>query len=141
MNMMDDAIGMTGLQALRALIDAGQQAPIANTLGLSLTQIDAGYARFESRHDLRAYNPIGSIHGGYAATLLDSACGCALHSMPDAGLSANSGLVRAEGRVISLGRRVGFTEATLTDEKGRICATATLTLLVIPPPATAVAGH
>jgi uncharacterized protein (TIGR00369 family) len=96
---------------------------------------------------LHAYDPIGSVHGGYAATLLDSACGCAVHSKlaPEQGyttlelkvayhkaLTTETGLVRAVGRVISMGRRAGFAEATLSDENGRLYASATSTLLVTP---------
>jgi uncharacterized protein (TIGR00369 family) len=86
------------------------------------------------------------VHGGYAATLLDSACGCALHSRLTGEqsyvtlelkvafhkpMTQDTGLVRAEGRVLSLGRRVGYTEATLTDANGTLYASATSTLLVI----------
>ena len=86
-----------------------------------------------------------SVHGGYAATLLDSACGIAVHSQLSPGrshstlelkvsylrgLTAGSGTVRAVGRVTSLGRRVAFAEATLHDGAGRLCATETSTLLV-----------
>jgi uncharacterized protein (TIGR00369 family) len=92
-----------------------------------------------------AYNPIGSVHGGYAATLLDSACGCAVHSRLSAtqgyttlelkvsyhkGMTRDTGLVRAVGTVVSIGRRVAFSEATLTDAAGRLYASATSTLLV-----------
>ena len=104
---------------------------------------------FEGTPDRRFHNPIGSVHGGYAATLLDSACGIAVHSQTSAdqgyttlelkvsyhrGLSDKSGRVRAEGRVVSLGRRAAFAEAKLTDEAGRLCATATSTLLVFDLP-------
>mgnify|MGYP003526798211 FL=1 len=94
---------------------------------------------------LYQYNPLGAVHGGYAATLLDSACGIATHSSlgPSRGhttlelkvsylrgLSEDSGTVRATGRVVSVGRRVAFAEATLHDGAGRLCATASSTLLV-----------
>ena len=93
-----------------------------------------------------AYNPIGSVHGGYAATLLDSACGCAVHSKLSAGqtyttlelkvafhkaVTKETGTVRAEGRVISFGRRAAFAEAKITDVAGRLYASATSTLLVM----------
>lgn len=89
---------------------------------------------------------MGTVHGGYAATLLDSACGLAVHSRLAAGqghttlelkvsylraLTEDSGVVRGEGRVISMGRRVAFAEATLHDGNGRLCATATSTLLLL----------
>ena len=109
---------------------------------------------FEGSPDRRVYNPIGSVHGGYAATLLDSACGCAVHAAlgPTQGyttlelkvayhraLNDASGPVRAEGRILSIGRRVAFAEATLKDAHGRLCASATSTLLVFDVQAPAPA--
>ena len=100
---------------------------------------------FEGAPDRSVYNPLGAVHGGYAATLLDSACGIAVHSALGAnrghttlelkisylrGLSDRSGTVRATGRAVSVGRRVAFADATLHDGEGRLCATATSTLLV-----------
>jgi uncharacterized protein (TIGR00369 family) len=141
--------GLSGLEQLRALIDAGTPAPIAVTLGFSLVEIEEGRAVFEGHPDRSVYNPIGSVHGGYAATLLDSACGCAIHSRLSAEqgyttlelkisyhrpLTDISGPVRAEGRVVSIGRRAGFAEATLTDGNGRLCASATSTLLIFANP-------
>jgi len=101
---------------------------------------------FEAVPGAHVYNPIGTVHGGYAATLLDSACGCAVHSKLSAtqayttlelkvayhrAMTKDTGLVRAEGRVISIGRRAAFAEATLKDADGRLYASATSTLLVI----------
>ncbi|GHD20737.1 PaaI family thioesterase [Tianweitania populi] len=141
---------LDGLAQLWAMLGAGVPASIGETLGFSLVEVDAGRAVFEGQPDRRVYNPIGSVHGGYAATLLDSACGIAAHSQLAAdegyttlelkvsylrGLSDKSGRVRAEGRVVSRGRRVVFAEAALVDGAGRLCATATSTLLVfsLPP--------
>lgn len=141
----DNPDGLDGLEQLRTLLAAGIQPPIADTLNFALVKIEAGLAVFEGTPSRSVYNPIGSVHGGYAATLLDSACGCAVHSRLNAKqgyttlelkvsyhrpLSDMSGRVRAEGRLISLGRRAGFAEAKLFDEKGRLCASATSTLLV-----------
>ncbi len=85
------------------------------------------------------------MHGGYAATLLDSAMGCAVHTRTKAGqgyttlelkvayhraMTDQSGPVRAEGRVISFGRRAAFAEGRLFDRNGKLCATATTTCLV-----------
>lgn len=134
-----------GLVQLRAWIADGRHPPMAKTLGFRLVEAERGRAVFEGRPDRSVYNPLGGVHGGYAATLLDSACGVAVASAlgPDRGhttlelkvsylrgLSERSGTVRAEGRLVSLGQRVGFAEATLHDESGRLCATATSTLLV-----------
>lgn len=119
--------------------------PINTTMGFTLVEIEKGRAVFEGNPDQTVYNPIGSVHGGYAATLLDSACGCAVHASlrADQGyttlelkvayhrpLSDASGPVRAEGKILSIGRRTAFAEARLTDRDGRLCATATSTLLI-----------
>lgn len=139
------APGVTGLEQLQAMIAAGGRPPIGDTLDFTLTEAGDGWAVFEGTPGRHAYNPIGTIHGGYAATLLDSACGCAAHSKLSAGqgyttlelkvayhkaMTDKTGPIRAEGRVISFGRRAAFTEATIKDAAGRIYATATSTLLV-----------
>lgn len=134
-----------GLAQLLRMRDEGQNAPLGDTLGFRLVEIERGFAAFEGTPERRAYNPIGTIHGGFAAALLDSACGCAVHSRLEAGqayttlelkvsyhraLTEATGLVRAEGRTLSFGRRVAFAEAKLLDGDGRLCASATSTLLV-----------
>lgn len=141
-----DRAALSGIEQLRAMIATGRQPPIGETLGFALVAVEEGRAVFEGNPDGRVYNPIGSVHGGYAATLLDSACGIAVHSKlaPGQGyttlelkisyvrgMTVDTGVVRAEGTVISMGRRVAFAEAKLTDAAGRILATATSTLLVI----------
>ena len=141
-----DRAALSGIEQLRAMIATGRQPPIGETLGFSLVAVEEGRAVFEGNPDGRVYNPIGSVHGGYAATLLDSACGIAVHSKlaPGQGyttlelktsyvrgMTVDTGVVRAEGTVISMGRRVAFAEAKLTDAAGRVLATATSTLLVI----------
>jgi uncharacterized protein (TIGR00369 family) len=137
---------MSGLDQLRAWMAGGRQPAIGETLGFKLVEAEEGRAVFEGIPGLHVYNPIGMVHGGYAATLLDSACGCAVHSRLSAAqayttlelkvayhkaMRADTGPVRAEGRVISLGRRTAFAEARLTDAEGRLLATATSTLLVM----------
>jgi len=139
------APGVTGLEQLRAMIAAGGRPPIGDTLDFSLTEAGDGWAVFEGTPGRHAYNPIGTVHGGYAAALLDSACGCAAHSKLSASqgyttlelkvayhkaMTDKTGPVRAEGRIISFGRRAAFTEATIKDAAGRVYATATSTLLV-----------
>jgi uncharacterized protein (TIGR00369 family) len=134
-----------GLEQLEAMIARGLKAPIGQTLGFELVEVERGRVVFEGKPDRSVYNPLGAVHGGYAATLLDSACGIATHSTlgPNRGhttlelkvsyirgLSEHSGVVRATGRVVSSGRRVAFAEAELHDGEGRLCATATSTLLV-----------
>lgn len=140
---VDDA--PDGLKQLSAMLSGDLKAPMGETLGFKLVELERGQVVFEGTPDRSVYNPLGSVHGGYAATLLDSACGIAVHSQLGAnrghttlelkvsylrGLSERSGTVRATGRTISVGRRVAFAEATLHDGEGRLCATATSTLLV-----------
>ena len=142
----ETAPGQSGLEQLQTYLRRGLRAGIGETLRFQLVEIEDGRALFEGEPDLHAYNPIGTIHGGYAATLLDSACGCAVHSKLSAGqtyttlelkiayhkaMTAKTGLVRAEGRVASIGRRAAFAEARLTDVHGRLYASATSTLLIM----------
>jgi uncharacterized protein (TIGR00369 family) len=134
-----------GFRQLRAMLAGELTAPMGEKLGFTLVEVERGHVVFEGTPNRSVYNPLGSAHGGYAATLLDSASGIAVHSQLDAnrghttlelkvsyrrGLSERSGTVRATGRVVSAGRRVAFAEATLHDSDGRLCATATSTLLV-----------
>jgi len=137
---------LTGLEQLRAFMHAGRRPGIGVSLDFKLHDVQDGVVTFEGVPGEHAYNPIGSVHGGYAATLLDSACGCAVHSKLSAtqgyttldlkvsylkAMTKDTGPVRTEGRVISIGRRVAFTEATLKDLSGKLLATATSTLLVM----------
>lgn len=143
---MNESEGLPdGLQQLQALLVGGMNAPIGRTLGFELVEVERGRVVFEGKPDRSVYNPLGAVHGGYAATLLDSACGIATHSSLGPGrghtmlelkisylrgLSEDSGTVRTTGRVVSVGRRVAFAEATLHDGAGQLCATASSTLLV-----------
>jgi uncharacterized protein (TIGR00369 family) len=141
-----DRAALSGLDQLRAMVAENRQPPIGKTMDFSLIEVEEGRAVFEGNPDLRVYNPIGSVHGGYAATLLDSACGVAVHSKLAPGqayttlelkvsylrgMTVDTGVVRAEGVVINMGRRVAFAEAKLTDASGKVLATATSTLLVM----------
>lgn len=134
-----------GFQQLVAMLKGDLRAPMGDKLGFTLVELARGRVVFEGTPDRGVYNPLGVVHGGYAATLLDSACGVAVHSQLGAnrghttlelkvsyqrGLTEASGTVRATGRTVSVGRRVAFAEATLHDGEGRLCATATSTLLV-----------
>jgi acyl-coenzyme A thioesterase PaaI-like protein len=74
-----------GLQQLQAMLDGGFKAPIGQTLGFDLVEVERGRVVFEGKPDRSVYNPFGAVHGGYAATLLDSACGIATHSTPGPG--------------------------------------------------------
>jgi uncharacterized protein (TIGR00369 family) len=140
-----ESSALDGLTQLKALLTVGLKAPMGQTLGFEMVEVEHGRVVFEGKPDRSVYNPLGAVHGGYAATLLDSACGIAAHSTlgPNRshttlelkvsylrGLTKDSGTVRATGRVVSAGRRVAFAEAELHDGAGRLCATATSTLLL-----------
>jgi uncharacterized protein (TIGR00369 family) len=146
LSLVDDlAPGKTGLEQLRAMMAAGRMAGIGQSLQFTLVEAETGRTVFEGDPGPHAYNPIGTVHGGYAAALLDSACGCAVHSALSAtqgyttlelkvayhkAMTDQTGPVRAEGRVVSLGRRAAFAEATLKGADGKLYASATSTLLV-----------
>src|SRR6202051_4552836 len=137
--------GLDGLSQLRMLMASGRKPGILVTLDLDLVEVEAGKAVFAGTPGKHVYNPIGTVHGGYAATLLDSACGCAVHSRLTASqgyttlelkvayhkaVTKDTGLLRAEGQLLSFGQRVAFAEAKLTDARGKLYASATSTLLV-----------
>ncbi len=139
------APGLDGLAQLRALMASGRKPGILTALDFDFVEVELGFAVFAGVPGEKAYNPIGTVHGGYAATLLDSACGCAVHSRlsPTQGyttlelkvayhkaISHDSGVLRAEGKVLTIGRRAAFAEARLSDAQGRLYASATSTLLV-----------
>lgn len=137
--------GLNGLDQLRALMASGQKPGILVALDFELVEVDLGKAVCAGKPGEHAYNPLGTVHGGYAATLLGSACGCAVHSRLTGKqayttlelkisyhktITRNTRLLRAESKVLSLGRRAAFAEARLIDAEGRLYATATSTLLI-----------
>jgi uncharacterized protein (TIGR00369 family) len=141
----------SGLDLLRDML-AGllPPPPIAATLGFTLDEIEHGRAVFSLAPGEEHYNPIGSVHGGVYATLLDSAAGCAVQSVLPAGtgytsldlnvkflrrMTVDTGPVRAIGRVVNSSRQTALAEATLIDEKERLLAHATSSCLLFPVPA------
>jgi uncharacterized protein (TIGR00369 family) len=138
---------MSGLEFLTAMADGSlPRPPIMATLGFSGLTVGPGWARFTFEPGEHHYNPIGSVHGGVAATLLDSALGCAVHSTLEAGvgyttvdlqvsfvrpLTSSSGVVRCEGRIIHAGGRVATAEARITDADERLYAHGTATCLIL----------
>ena len=144
----DDLISHDGLGFLRAII-AGElpQPPISELLGFHLAEVDKGRAVFEGVPEFRHYNPIGTVHGGFAATLLDSALGCAIFSTLHKGdtwttlelkvnfvraMTKDTGPVRAEGRIIHRGRTLATSEGDLKDASGKLYAHATTTCMIFP---------
>jgi uncharacterized protein (TIGR00369 family) len=137
--------GLDGLGQMRALMASGRKPGIMISLNFDLVLIEPGIAVFEGTPGEHAYNPIGTVHGGYAATLLDSCCGCAVHTKLSAtqayttlelkvafhrAITRDTKRLRAEGRVVSFGRRAAFSEGTVKDADGKLYASATSTLLV-----------
>jgi uncharacterized protein (TIGR00369 family) len=125
---------LSGLEFMRAIIDGAlAPPPIAKMMDVSIVEVDFGRAVFAMEPAEWMYNPIGSVHGGVAATLLDSCMGCAVHSTLEAGvgyttadlqvryirsMSADTGRVLAEGRVVHCGRRIATAEGRLITEEG-----------------------
>jgi len=142
--------GMAGIDFVRAIFDGKlPPPPIMQTIEPFDQTAEPGVVVFHSTPSFRHYNPIGSVHGGYAATLLDSAMGLAVHTMlpPGTGyttlefkisfvrgMTENTGSVRSEGRILNVGRRAATAEARITDAKGRLLAHATTTCLVFEIP-------
>ena len=143
--------GKTGLEQLQAML-AGElpYPPIANTLDFGLVAVGPGHAVFQGTPGVQHFNPMGGVHGGWFATLLDSALGCAVHSMMPAGrgyttaelsvnyvraLSPRVQRVRAEGRVVHCGRQLATAEARLVGPDGTLYAHGTTTCLVFEHPA------
>ena len=140
--------GRSGLELLQGIVRGEYPpAPMAALLGFRLVEVEAGRAVFQGMPRREHYNPIGSVHGGYHATLLDSCMGCAVHSTLPAGmgyttleikinyvraLTDATGPVRAEGRIIQPGRRVATAEGRLVDAQGKLYAHGTTTCLVFP---------
>ncbi|HMI00615.1 MAG TPA: PaaI family thioesterase [Bradyrhizobium sp.] len=141
---------MPGIDFVRAIFGGKLPAPpIMQTIEPFDSTAEPGVVVMHSVPGFRHYNPIGSVHGGYAATLLDSAMGLAVHSMLPMGtgyttlefkvsfikgMTKDSGPVRTEGRTLNVGRRAATAEARITDAKGRLLAHATTTCLVFEIP-------
>jgi uncharacterized protein (TIGR00369 family) len=139
---------LSGLEFLKGIQEGRlPPPPIAHHLGFTLTEVEEGRALFVGTPDFRLYNPIGSVHGGYIATLLDSAMSCAVHTTAPAGfgyttveikvnfvraVTDRTGPVRAEGKIINAGKRIGTSEGRLTDGQGRLLAHGTATCLIFP---------
>lgn len=123
--------------------------PIMHTLDFVPVEVAKGAVAFQGTPKTDYYNPIGSVHGGYVATLLDSALGCAVHSTLEQGdgyttvelkvnyvrpLTDRTGPVRAEAKVVSVTRRIGIAEGRVVDAAGRLYAWGSTTCLIFPLP-------
>ena len=142
-----ELMGKTGLQQMQAMLDGHAPYPhIADTMDFTLVEVGEGRAVFQGTPQLKHYNPLGSVHGGWYATLLDSALGCAIHTMMPPGrgyttaeLSVNlvkainpakAPRVRAIGTVVHCGRQLATAEARIVGPDGTRYAHGTTTCLV-----------
>lgn len=137
---------LSGLEYMRHLIEEQRRVPIGVTLGFRLVEVAEGLAVFEAEAGPWAYNPIGSVHGGWYAAVLDAPLGVALHTTLPKGVGyttlelkvnlvrpvrPDTGVLRAVGKVVHRGRRTAVTEARMEDAEGRLYAHATSTCLIV----------
>ncbi len=139
---------MSGMEVFAAIRRGDLPTPpIGRLMDFVAISFEPGRFVFQGTPRIDHYNPLGMVHGGYAATLLDSCVGCAVHTMLPAGtgyttlelkvnyiraMTDKTGPVRAEGKVISVGNQAGVAEGRLTDASGRLLAFATTTCLIFP---------
>ena len=144
----EQVAGLSGLQVMQKMLAGELPYPhIADTLDFAIVEVSVGRAVFQGAPQLKHYNPLGSVHGGWYATLLDSALGCAVHTTVPAGYgyttaelgvnivraaSAKTGPLRAIGQVIHSGRQLATAEARIVGPDGKLYAHATTTCLVFP---------
>ena len=145
----DEIAGLSGLEMLEKMIAGDLPGPpIGATMGFTLVEVSQGRAVFEGDPSPALLNPLGSVHGGWALTLIDSAAGCALHTElpPGTGyttvetkvnftrpIASDGGTVRCEGVVVSRGRQIATAEARLVSAEGKLLAHGTSTLIILPP--------
>ncbi len=139
---------MSGLELMQGMLAGRLPAPpIARMMNYTLSEASAGFAVFTCTPSIDHYNPIGSVHGGLAGTLLDSCMSCAVQTMLAAGkgyttleyrvhlvrgMSDKTGPVRAEGRIVHIGRQTGTAEGRIVDANGKLYAHGTTTCLIFP---------
>jgi uncharacterized protein (TIGR00369 family) len=139
---------VTGLELLRAVAAGEVEAPIGTLMGFRPVELEEGRVRFEAVPGPQHYNPIGSVHGGLAATLLDTAMSCAVHStLPDGTgyttlelkvnftrpITVETGRVLCEGTLIHRGGRVATADGRVWAERsGKLLAHGTTTCLIFP---------
>ena len=145
---LEQARTMDGLHLFEGLLAGRFPAPpICRALGYKLSEVEFGRVAFCYAPVFDHYNPLGTVHGGVAATLLDSAMGCCIHTMLKAGIgyttveikvnyvramTDRTGPVKAEGKVINVGSRIATSEGRLTDASGKLLAHGTTTCLIFP---------
>lgn len=143
-----EARHLSGYELIKRILDGvAPSPPIAKVFNFRLSEAEPGRAVFTATPAMDYYNPIGSVHGGFAATLLDSCMGCAVHTTLPAGtgyttleikvsflrpILENTGPLRVEGKVISAGKRVATAEGRIVDDEGKLYAHGTTTCLIFP---------
>lgn len=148
---MEQLTGKTGCEILEAMMSGELPYPPMNeTMNMTLLEVDSGRALFQGIPLPQHYNPLGKVHGGWFATLLDSAMGCAVQSTLPAGrsyttaelglnivrpASHKTGPLRAVAEVIHGGRQIATAQARIEDEQGKLYAHATTTCFVFDVPA------
>jgi uncharacterized protein (TIGR00369 family) len=139
---------MSGLEFIRAIMEGAHPPPsMAIALGFNIVEAEEGRVVFAGEPSENHLNPMGVVHGGYVATLLDSCMTCAVQSALKPGLTATtldlnihytrattprSGLLRAEGKIVHVGKQLGTAEGRITDPQGRVLAHATTSCLIFP---------
>lgn len=147
--VLDLARTLDGLAYMEGLRDGVYPPPpIAQLLGMGISAVSRGEVSFTVDPHESQYNPLGVVHGGVACTILDTVVGCAVHTTLEPGWSYTSidlnvsylrpfrlstGALTVTGRVVKPGRRVAFAEGRAVDAAGTVIATATSSLLVMPP--------
>jgi len=146
----DQVAGKTGLEVLQAIFAGELPSPMIGVpMNMLPIRMEHGVAIFQGRPSRTHYNPLGSVHGGWVATLLDSCVGCAVHSALPAdrnyttvelkvnfvrALTDKVPLVRAEGRIIHIGRSIGTAEGRLVGHDGKLYAHASTTCFIFDAP-------
>ena len=146
----ETVFGMTGLEFLQKLVDRSLPAPpFAEASGIWISEVEEGRAVFEGRPSLRFYNPLGTVHGGWISTLIDSAMGCAVHTVLKAGqvyttvdmnvsfvrpVFDKTGVLRCEGKIIHVGSRIATSEGRVWDKAGTLIAHGTETCAIMNLP-------
>ena len=139
---------VSGLEFLQGIISGRfPQPPIGERMNMRLAEVERGRAVFEAMPGLEVYNPLGTVHGGFAATIMDSCMACSVQSMLEVGfgyttiefkitfirpVTEQTGLVRGVGEVVNVGRRLGVAEGRLLDANGKVLAHATTSCMIFP---------
>jgi len=142
-----EVAGMTGKELLQAIIDGRlPQAPISETMTFWIVEVGDGSAAFEGEPGSHLLNPMGTVHGGWALTLIDSVAACAGHSLLPAGvgyttvetkanfsrpITKDAGRIRAEATVVAQGRQIISSEARVLAQDGRVLAHGVSTIMVL----------